>query len=85
MAMLALVAVLGLASCTKEKTVTVTFNANGGTGTMSVQTFTANESQALTANAFQKKVMNLLIGILYFDYLLLVVLLYHIQSMLYHL
>lgn len=53
--MLALVMVLGLASCNKEKTFTVTFNANGGTGTMSVQTFTGNESQALTANAFTKE------------------------------
>lgn len=53
--MLALVAVLGLASCNKEKTFTVTFNANGGTGTMAVQTFTGNESQALTANAFTKE------------------------------
>lgn len=53
--MLALFAVLGLASCNKEKTFTVTFNANGGTGTMSVQTFTGNESQALAANAFTKE------------------------------
>lgn len=53
--MLAQFAVLGLASCNKEKTFTVTFNANGGTGTMSVQTFTGNESQALAANAFTKE------------------------------
>lgn len=53
--MLALVAVLGLASCNKEKTFTVTFNANGGTGTMAVQTFSSKEAQALAANAFTKE------------------------------
>jgi len=53
--MLALVAVLGFASCNKEKTFTVTFNANGGTGTMAVQTFSSKEAQALAANAFTKE------------------------------
>lgn len=37
--------------CNKE-TYTVTFNPNGGTGTMSAQTFTEGEAQALMRNTF---------------------------------
>ena len=55
MAILTTVSVLGLVSCTKEKTFTVTFDANGGSGTMTAQTFTGDESKALTANAFVKE------------------------------
>ncbi len=38
----------------KIQTFTVTFNSNGGTGTMTSQTFTYNQAQTLTANAFTR-------------------------------
>jgi uncharacterized protein (TIGR02145 family) len=43
--------VIFFASCKKEE-FTVTFNPNGGKGSMSLQTFKAGKSQALTANSF---------------------------------
>ena len=43
---------LAISGCKKKETYTVTFNPNGGTGTMSAQTFTEGEAQALTRNAF---------------------------------
>ena len=47
-----LAGMLAISGCKKKETYTVTFNANGGTGTMSAQTFTECEAQALTRNAF---------------------------------
>ena len=38
----------------KIQTFTVTFNSNGGAGTMTSQTFTYNQAQTLTANAFTR-------------------------------
>ena len=38
----------------KANTYTVAFNANGGTGSMSNQSFTYDQSQSLTANAFTR-------------------------------
>ena len=51
----AIVSVMGMiaiSGCKKKETYTVTFNANGGVGTMTAQTFTEGEAQALTRNAF---------------------------------
>ncbi len=53
--LLAVVTLSGLmviSGCKKKETYTVTFNANGGIGTMTEQTFTEGEAQALTRNAF---------------------------------
>lgn len=44
--------VLLMSGCNRPETYTVTFNPNGGTGTMAVQTFTEDEAQTLTLNAF---------------------------------
>ncbi len=43
---------LATSGCKKKDTYTVTFNSNGGSGTMSAQTFTEGEAQALTRNVF---------------------------------
>ena len=51
-AIVTLAGMLAISGCKKKETYTVTFNANGGTGTMSAQTFTEGEAQALTRNAF---------------------------------
>jgi len=51
-AIISLAGMLAISGCKKKDTYTVTFNANGGTGTMSAQTFTEGEAQALTRNAF---------------------------------
>ena len=51
-AIISLAGMLAISGCKKKETYTVTFNANGGTGTMSAQTFTEGEAQALTRNAF---------------------------------
>jgi len=51
-AVVTLVGMLAISGCKKKETYTITFNPNGGTGTMSVQTFTEGEAQALTRNAF---------------------------------
>ena len=47
-----LVGMIVISGCKKKETYTVTFNANGGTGTMTAQTFTEGEAQALTHNTF---------------------------------
>ena len=51
-AIVTLAGMLAISGCKKKETYTVTFNPNGGTGTMSAQTFTEGEAQALTRNAF---------------------------------
>ena len=51
-AVVTLAGMLAISGCKKKETYTVTFNPNGGTGTMSAQTFTEGEAQALTRNAF---------------------------------
>ncbi len=51
-AIISLAGMLAISGCKKKETYTVTFNPNGGTGTMSAQTFTEGEAQALTRNAF---------------------------------
>ena len=51
-AIISLAGMLTISGCKKKETYTVTFNPNGGTGTMSAQTFTEGEAQALTRNAF---------------------------------
>lgn len=52
LAIVSIVGIIAISGCERPETYTVTFNANGGTGTMSIQTFTENEAQALTRNAF---------------------------------
>lgn len=52
LAIVSLVGMLATSGCKKKDTYTVTFNSNGGSGTMSAQTFTEGEAQALTRNAF---------------------------------
>ena len=47
-----LVGMIVISGCKKKETYTVTFNANGGSGTMAAQTFTEDEAQTLTLNAF---------------------------------
>jgi hypothetical protein len=52
---LAIVSVIGMvmmSGCNRPETYTVTFNSNGGSGTMAAQTFTEDEAQTLTLNAF---------------------------------
>ena len=51
-AIVTLTGMLAISGCKKKETYMVTFNPNGGTGTMSAQTFTEGEAQALTRNAF---------------------------------
>ncbi|MBR6067952.1 MAG: InlB B-repeat-containing protein [Bacteroidales bacterium] len=51
-AIVTLAGMLAISGCKKKETYTVTFNPNGGTGTMTAQTFTEGEAQALTRNAF---------------------------------
>ncbi|MBQ6277690.1 MAG: InlB B-repeat-containing protein [Bacteroidales bacterium] len=51
-AIVTLAGMLAISGCNRPETYTVTFNANGGTGTMTAQTFTEGEAQALTRNAF---------------------------------
>ena len=51
-AVVTLAGMLAISGCKKKETYTVTFNPNGGTGTMSAQTFTEGEAQALTRNSF---------------------------------
>ncbi len=51
-AIVTLAGMLAISGCKKKETYTITFNPNGGTGTMSAQTFTEGEAQALTRNAF---------------------------------
>ena len=43
---------IAISGCNRPETYIVTFNANGGSGTMAVQTFTEDEAQTLTRNAF---------------------------------
>lgn len=52
LAIVSLVGMLATSGCKKKETYTITFNSNGGSGTMSVQTFTEGEAQALTRNVF---------------------------------
>ena len=51
-AIISLAGMLAISGCKKKETYTVTFNPNGGTGTMTAQTFTEGEAQALTRIAF---------------------------------
>lgn len=51
-AVVTLAGMLAISGCKKKVTYTVTFNPNGGAGTMTAQTFTEGEAQALTRNAF---------------------------------
>ena len=52
LAVVSLAGMLATSGCKKKETYTVTFNSNGGSGTMSAQTFTEGEAQALIRNAF---------------------------------
>ena len=52
LAVVTLAGLMVISGCKKKETYTVTFNANGGIGTMTEQTFTEGEAQALTRNAF---------------------------------
>ena len=52
---LALVGMILMSGCGKEKVYTVTFDANSGTGTMKSQTFVKNVAQALVSNKFTRK------------------------------
>lgn len=52
LAIVSLVGMLATSGCKKKETYTVTFNSNGGSGTMSAQSFTEGEAQALIRNAF---------------------------------
>lgn len=51
-AIISLAGMLAISGCNRPETYIVTFNSNGGIGTMSAQTFTEGEAQALTRNAF---------------------------------
>ncbi len=51
----ALVVIILMSGCGKERVYTVTFDANGGTGVMKSQTFVKNVSQALVSNKFKRK------------------------------
>ena len=50
----AIVAMLFVSGCHKDKTYVVTFDANGGTGTMKEQKFDEGVEQALSANSFTR-------------------------------
>ena len=51
----AIVAMLFVSGCHKDKTYVVTFDSNGGTGTMKEQKFDEGVEQALTMNAFTRE------------------------------
>ena len=51
----AIVAMLFVSGCHKDKTYVVTFDANGGTGTMKEQKFDEGVEQALSMNAFTRE------------------------------
>ena len=55
LAIVSVVGMIAISGCKKKETYTVTFNPNGGTGTMVAQTFTEDETQALTSNSFTRE------------------------------